>query len=97
MSTSRCFRLSTGEDVVAELVSQSETHINIRFPLILAMRHTPKGPDLLIVPLIATNPEAEIKIDKKFVMYDYEPAEEIAAQYRQMSTGLITPSSLITG
>lgn len=87
----RCFRLITGEDVISKYKREAGKII-LEFPVIVAMRNIPgRGLDLLMAPLIATNPEASIELDEDSkIVYSYEGDPHVEAKYIEMTTGLVT-------
>ncbi len=97
----KCFRLSTGEDIIGKIVDGPLTDsMYIEFPVVLAMGHIPgQGLNLHMAPLVATNPEATVCINaNSHLVYSYEPAPEVETKYKEITSKLILPSSgLIQG
>lgn len=90
----KCFRLVTGEDVIANVQEKSEINgITANSAFRIVMHQTQQGLGMSLMPLVFANPEAELEIEKSKILYSYNPEEEIVNQYRQFTTGLVTPAS----
>jgi hypothetical protein len=97
-------KLSTHEDVLGEVEKETESSITIKNPVGIAIVRGKDG-----MPNVGFSPfpiHAEqksgftIDIDKKHVVYSYEPAEDFKNNYNQIfGTGIILPKqqSIITG
>lgn len=92
----KCFRLITGEDVISEVKEQPDTNSIIASGAFrIVMHQTQQGLGMSLVPLVFANPEAELEIEKSKILYFYSAEDEIVSQYRQFTTGLVTPSSSV--
>ena len=96
-------KLITGEDVLGELESQSETEFVICNPVGISIVRGKDG-----MPNVGFSPfplHAEqktgttIALNKKTVVYSYTPAEDFVSNYNQIfGSGIVLPSkTLITG
>ena len=96
-------KLITGEDVLGELESQSETEFVICNPVGISIVRGKDG-----MPNVGFSPfplHAEqktgttIALNKKTVVYSYTPAEDFVSNYNQIfGAGIVLPSkTLITG
>ena len=85
-------RLSTGEEVVAE-VKYDKGFYTLSDAILLV----PAGEGKIgFMPFMAyTKAKDGITIDKRFVVFIVEPATELADQVRQMDTGLTVPKNKI--
>lgn len=85
-------RLSSGEEVIGD-VTETENLITIKdgFSLI------PAGEGKIgFMPFMAyTKAKNGITINKKFVVFMVEPADELKDQVRTMTTGIVAPSKKI--
>lgn len=85
-------RLSSGEEVIGD-VTETENLITIKdgFSLI------PAGEGKIgFMPFMAyTKAKNGITINKKFVVFMVEPADELQDQVRTMTTGIVAPSKKI--
>ena len=98
------FKLITGEDVLGEVESESETEFVLENPVGIAVVRGKDG-----TPSIGFSPfpihaeqksGATIAISKKSVVYSYVPAQDFVDNYSQIfGSGIIVPpqKSLITG
>ena len=98
------FKLITGEDVLGEVESESETEFVLENPVGIAVVRGKDG-----TPSIGFSPfpiHAEqksgvtIAMSKKNVVYSYVPAQDFVDNYNQIfGSGIIVPpqKSLITG
>lgn len=93
----KCFRLVTGEDVIAD-VTETENSITAKEAFRIVVQQTQQGFGLGLMPLVFANPETTIEVDKSKILYTYDPVDEVTSQYRKFTTGLVTPpSNLILG
>ena len=97
-------KLVTGEDLLGELESQSETEFVIVNPVGIAVVRGKDGqPNVGLAPFplhAEQKTNTTIAIPKRSVVYSYEPAEDFKTNYDQIfGTGLIVPKqqSIITG
>lgn len=96
-------KLVTGEEVLGEIESQSETHFVLLNPVGISIVRGPDGqPNVGFTPypLHAEQKKGTIlSIDRKFVVLNYEPAEDFKSNYNQIfGSGIITPpKQIITG
>jgi hypothetical protein len=89
-------KLTTNEDVMGEIESESETEYVVLNPLSIAVVPTPQGqPNIGFVPFPI---HSEQKVDrticiaKKNVVYSYEPAQNYVENYKRIfGSGIITP------
>ena len=97
------FKLVTGEDLLGEIESESETEFVLINPVGIAVVRGKDGQ-----PSVGFSPfpihgeqktDATIDIVKKHVVYSYVPAEDFISNYKQIfGSGLIVPSQqIITG
>lgn len=96
-------KLVTGEDVLGELDSDTETQFGLTNPVgIQVVRGKDGQPNIGFIPFplhAEQKSGAQIFINKKHVVYDYEPAEDFKTNYNQLfGTGIIAPTQqIITG
>lgn len=97
------FKLVTGEDLLGEIESESETEFVLVNPVGIAVVRGKDGQ-----PSVGFSPfpihgeqksDATIAFYKKHVVYSYVPAEDFISNYKQIfGSGLIVPSQqIITG
>ena len=97
-------KLVTGEDILAELESQSETEFVLLNPVGIAVVRGQNGqPNVGFAPFplhAEQKKDSTIAIAKKHVVYYYTPAEDFISNYTQIfGTGLVVPpqKKIITG
>jgi hypothetical protein len=97
-------KLITGEDVLSEIESQSETEFVLVNPVGIAVVRGKDGqPSIGFSPFPLHGEQKSnvtIAIAKKNVVYSYTPAEDFITNYNQIfGSGIIVPpqKSLITG
>jgi hypothetical protein len=93
-------KLITGEDIVSEIESESETEIVLLNPVgITVLRGKDGQPNVGFSPFPIHAVQASgttLVITKRNVVYSYEPAEEFTKHYEQLfGTGLIVPDKKI--
>jgi len=86
--------MSSGEDLITNLVSETEDTIVVENAIV----GVPTGHGTLGFapwsPMIS-KAQTEITVDKKFVVYIAEADESIVDQYTQMYSNIITPDKKI--
>lgn len=91
----RIFKLSTGEEIIARVVSEETTEYLIEKPLQMAMgqRGLQFAPFMMMV-----DPDKKIGLKKDKIVADAPPVKEIEGQYESITTGIALPqkSSIIT-
>jgi hypothetical protein len=96
-------KLITGEDLLGEVESQSETDFVLLNPVGISIVRGKDGqPNVGFTPFpmhAEQKSGATVVIKKKHVIYDYVPAEDFISNYNQIfGTGIITPpKQIITG
>lgn len=97
-------KLITGEDILGEIESESETELVICNPVGIAIVRGKDGqPNVGFAPFpihAEQKTGATVALNKKNVVYSYVPAEDFINNYNQIfGSGLIVPptKSLITG
>lgn len=86
----KLIKLTTGEDVVCNIVNEDDNHIEIEQGIVPVPG---AGGNVGFIPFAALQKKGEtITISKNFVVYITEPAEEIVKQLEQ----IINPSAVVT-
>jgi hypothetical protein len=85
-------RLSSGEEIIGE-VTETENLITIKDGYTLI----PAGEGRIgMMPFMAyTKAKDGITIDKSFVVFTVEPADDLQEQVRSMSSSIVTPNKKI--
>jgi len=86
----KLIRMSSGEDVVAEVIESSDDSITIRNAIVGIP--TQQGTLTFVAwsPMISKE-DKDITISSRFVIYVAEAADEIVQQYEQMYSPITTP------
>lgn len=97
-------KLITGEDVLGEIESQSETEYVILNPVGIAVLRGKDGqPNVGFAPFpihAEQKTDATVALNKKNVVYSYSPAEDFVTNYKQIfGSGIVVPpeKKLIVG
>ena len=78
-------KVSTGEEMIARLVSQDEDTIKVRKPMAFVRMQQSMG----LMPWMATpDPDAELSINKKFIMVISMCEKTLADQYVEKTSGI---------
>lgn len=89
-----CFRTLAGEEVLAEIVSQDNDTITIKNPIIMVMTATRELAGVPWFPLAASK---DFTISKTHLLVMYTPNQEVIANYKQQTGGIITaPAGALT-
>lgn len=78
-------KLTSGEEMISKLVSESDTHYNLNRPHVLAM--TPKGVEMLPY-LFSASELTEVPLNKSTVTVAVPTAKEVADRYIQLTTNI---------
>jgi hypothetical protein len=92
----KLIRMSSGEDVIATVLSETEENITIEDSIVAVPTSSGSIGFAPWSPLQSKN-DKSLTVNMRFVVYIAEPDEGIVEQYSKMFSKLITPSSkLIT-
>ena len=88
----KVFRMSSGEDVVATIVNETDSVLEVENAIVAI----PTGEGQIGFapwsPLVSKS-DKTLPVNKKFVVYIAEVAEDIVNQYNQMFSKIVTPTS----
>lgn len=88
----KLFRISTGEEVVGELISETEDTITVQNCLVVVP--TNNGVGFAPWATVISKDKPEITVSKNFVVYQVEVQEDVSKKYNTMfGSKLITPDS----
>ena len=82
----------TGEDVIADLVNETDDTFVIRNPIMVVPTGDKGQIGLAPWSPILKGKDTELEVTRGYVVYINEPQEEIVSNYRQMFTGISTPT-----
>jgi hypothetical protein len=90
------FRLTSGDEIIAKLISSDETSITISKPIVVQMQMVnPQQAGLAFAPFMATVDDGTTKFRferSRLICDPVTPRQDIAAKYIQMTTGLEVPT-----
>ena len=78
-------KLTSGEEIVARLDKETDTHYRLTKPMVIAMG--PNGPGLLPY-LFTVNPDKTIGLSKNTVTVAVTSDKQFASQYMQSTTNI---------
>lgn len=91
----KSLRLTTGEDIISEIVSDIDGVYTLKNPVQVSMvpSRTNGQPTFGFIPFPLTSNDKELSISKVNVVFVCEPAEEFLNQYNSLfGSGIITPT-----
>jgi len=95
----QAFKLITGEDIIADLESESETEFVLSNPLGIAVMRNPQTgqPQIGFAPFPIhgqEDPQKTMMFSKKHVVYSYTPGDDFVHNYDKIfGAGLIVPKA----
>lgn len=94
----KCFRLVTGEDIMAEFEDVGDS-VKWKNPVQISMVRSGSTPTFGFLPFpmyTGQNKNIELTIEKKYIIFDSQADDEFVQQYNSIfGAGIITPSKSI--
>jgi len=87
----KVIRMWSGEDVVADLINESDEFITVCNPIVAVPTGSGQMGFAPWAPLLSDK-NVELEITRKYVVYISETQDEIVDQYQQMFSTIQTPS-----
>jgi len=87
------YKLSTGEEVMAQVAEDSETVIFLRKVRLLQRAPGPQGIIRLILPYWAGSMADELPVQKAHIVFTAEPDKDLVAFYIRETSGIILPGA----
>ena len=87
----KLIKMWTGEDVIADLVKETDDSIVITNPIVVVPSGQQGQIGLAPWSPILKGKDVELEVTRRYVVYINEPQEEFVSNYRQMFTGIATP------
>ena len=87
-------RVKSGEDVLCNVVEKTDAGYTVKDPM--ALIPTPDGRLAFIGWMPYADQTNGLHIPSEFVWFVTKPDAQIATQYRNFKTGLVTPSKNVT-
>lgn len=92
--TVRLIRMSGGEEVVADVIEETDDTITVSDPIVAVPTQNNQIGFAPWAPFVDKS-QKEIVVSKRFVVFTGTVADEIAQNYNQMFSKIITPTSPI--
>jgi len=89
----RLIRLISGEELMAEVLSETNTDISIKNPVrvvLMPNKLDPKTPTVGFAPWVEFSDEKEFTIHKAHVIVTMKPVQEFINQYNSMFGGIVS-------
>jgi hypothetical protein len=87
----KLIRMSSGEDIICDLIEESDSEISICDPIVAVPAGNGQIGFAPWSPLIDKNVK-KLNINKKFVVYITETTDRMVQEYTSMFSNIITPS-----
>ena len=87
----KLIKMWTGEDVIADLVRETDDTIVITNPIMVVPTGDKGQIGLAPWSPIIKGKDVEIEVTRRYVVYINEPQDDIVSNYREMFTGIATP------
>lgn len=90
----KCFKIVSGETILADVVNQTGEFVQLKNPL--AMLLAGEG-QLMLVQYLPLSNSDECIIETKHIVLSYEPKPELVSHYKQRTGGIVPASPSILG
>lgn len=86
----KLIRVVTGEEIVAEVVSETDDTVTIQNGLVVL----PTGQSVGFAPwaTVISKDEPEITMSRKHIIYVAEVQDDVSSKYKEMFGNIITPA-----
>ena len=84
----KVFKLSTGEEMIAGVVSESSSETVVSSPRTMQMMQTPHGISAGLVPWMLTSPDAEVAVKTNHIVASIDCPADVEQSYRQQTSKL---------
>ena len=97
----KILRLSTGEEILGEILEENITKVVIKNPVrivVVPSKSDPKNPSVAFAPFLQWSDDKELTLNANHVITTATPITEFVNQYNGMFGGLVVPpkSGIIT-
>jgi hypothetical protein len=92
----KILKMISGEELLAEVVSETETHISVKNPvrvIVMPTKTSPQNPTVGFAPWADFSEEKQFTIHRAHVIVTMKPVSEFVSQYNSMFGGIVTPPS----
>lgn len=96
--TTKLVTFKTNHTLIANIVSETDTHISLKEPLQIVVQPSKEGTSVAFIPFLEISKEFKTGIffSKGDILVISEPIDEISEQYRQVFSKIKLASSLPT-
>mgnify|MGYP006292266041 CR=1 FL=1 len=94
----KMIRFVTGEEIIAEITSDSGTVLTVKNPIrviVVPSKTDPKNPQVAFAPYAEFTDDKEFTFNKMHVVTTYSPINQFVNQYNSVYGGLVVPDSQI--
>lgn len=92
----KILKMISGEELLAEITNETETHITIKNPVrvvVMPTKTNPQTPTVGFAPWADFSEEKDFTMHKAHVIVTMKPVQEFVNQYNAMFSGIVAPSS----
>lgn len=92
----KIIRLSTGEEILAEVVDENQSHIELRNPvriIVVPSKADPQNPSVGFAPFMQWTEDKTLTINTTHIITSATPIAEFVNQYNGMFGGIVVPNS----
>jgi hypothetical protein len=92
----KILRLSTGEEIMGEIVDENITKVVIKNPVrivVVPSKSDPNNPSVAFAPFLQWSEDKELTLSAKHVIVTASPITEFVNQYNGMFSGIVVPKS----
>jgi len=86
----KLIRVVTGEEIVAEVVSETDNTVTVQNALVILP--TNNGVGFAPWATVVSKDEPEITVSRNHLVYVAEVQEDVASKYKEMFGNIITPA-----
>lgn len=92
----KLLKMISGEELLAEIINETDTHIEIKNPVrvvVMPTKTNPQTPTVGFAPWADFSEQKNFTIHRAHVIVVMTPVQEFVNQYNQMFGGIVAPSS----
>lgn len=89
----KIFKTMNGEEMMCEVLNESENHYEVRKPMILHVQPGPQGMQAGFAPALLMS-DKDVTIQKSAIMMIAEPTTEFERRYLEMTSGITLATTL---
>ena len=90
----KCFKLLSGEEIIADVTNETSEFIGLKNPMVLAM--VGEG-QLAMFPWAPLSNKQEFMLEVKHIILSYTPNTQLLSGYKQKTGGIVVaPAGLVS-